>query len=624
MILWLLAFSIVPLAFVTGYSLANYNKAIDQELQRRIQGNHRELQVILSDFEKELMQKMKSRVNDKALAFNLSTGNIAAARNQASQWLQGDIAQRISIFNRDGRLEVSLFKDTQGSVRRQANLEGRDVYLSEAYMGISDEAKIDSLIDFVKSDSLDLIVFSEVRTTSNLRAGFIEEIMRLDSGFIQNLKNRLGLELAFISIDGEKVISSHEDLARYRTGFFKEKHQQLGEKIFELTIRGIPHGFVMSQLSWGKNRFYVAVGASKQAVQEVLRNVNFAFSIMVVAVGLLLIVLSFVISKILLQPVNQLVEFVQDMDFDEKPRELPIRSDNELGILAASFNEMAQRAYKSQMDLKDNIKKLELANLEIRDTQAKLVHSAKMVSLGQLVAGIAHELNNPISFIYSNMEHLRDYSKRLIRLVEVAESTPAQLKQQKEVVEFDYIVKDMPKLIKSCEDGALRTREIVLGLRNFSRLDEAKIKEVDIHEGIDSTLNLLAGELKSRIKVIKNYNQIPAIMCYPSQLNQVFMNILSNAIQSIKDQGEIQITTRVQGKDKVSVSFRDTGIGMTADVRERLFDPFFTTKDVNAGTGLGMSITYSIVQKHKGDISVNSAPGKGTEFLIVLPISLEK
>ena len=164
------------------------------------------------------------------------------------------------------------------------------------------------------------------------------------------------------------------------------------------------------------------------------------------------------------------------------------------------------------------------------------------------------------------------------------------------------------------------TRDIVVGLRNFSRLDEAKEKEVDIHEGIESTLALLAGEFKSRITVVKNFSELPKILCYPSQLNQVFMNILSNAIQAIRDRGEIIITTRLASNDTIEISIRDTGVGMSEEVTQKLFDPFFTTKEVNEGTGLGMSIAYGVIAKHGGSIAVHSKPGVGTEFIIQLPV----
>jgi len=286
---------------------------------------------------------------------------------------------------------------------------------------------------------------------------------------------------------------------------------------------------------------------------------------------------------------------------------------------------MSRRISQARTDLKKKIFELEGANQELKDTQAKLVHSAKMISLGQLVAGVAHELNNPIGFISSNMTHLRDYSEKLVKLVETAESNPQALSALKAELEYDYIVKDMPKLIASCEDGARRTKDIVLGLRNFSRLEEAKLKEIDIHESLDTTLNLLAGEIKNRVQINKHYEPIPNVACYASQINQVLMNILSNALQAIEGSGHIWISTEaLRGSNdktgKVQISIQDSGKGMSPEVLEKIFDPFFTTKGVGQGTGLGLSISYGILQSHGGEIQVRSEIGVGTEFTIIIPV----
>jgi two-component system NtrC family sensor kinase len=281
---------------------------------------------------------------------------------------------------------------------------------------------------------------------------------------------------------------------------------------------------------------------------------------------------------------------------------------------------MSEKIYQTQKELKGKITELEVANLEIKETQAKLVHTGKMASLGQLVAGVAHELNNPIGFIYSNMTHLREYSEKLVQLVGVAEAQPTKLPAAKKEADFDYIVQDLPRLITSCEDGARRTRDIVLGLRNFSRLEEAALKEVDVEEGLQNTLRLLSGELKNRIEVVEEYGGVPFVTCYPSQLNQVFMNILSNAAQAIDGSGTIFIRTKMKNPDTVQIEIEDTGKGMDEETRGKIFDPFFTTKSLGTGTGLGLSISYGVIEKHKGEILVDSEPGRGTKFTLLLPV----
>jgi two-component system NtrC family sensor kinase len=208
-----------------------------------------------------------------------------------------------------------------------------------------------------------------------------------------------------------------------------------------------------------------------------------------------------------------------------------------------------------------------------------------------------------------------------LHLIDVAEHEPQKLDKEKDRADLQYIIKDLPKLITSCEDGARRTRDIVLGLRNFSRLEEAQLKEVDLHEGLDNTLKLLSGELKNRVRVERKYGKVPKVTCYPSQLNQVFMNVLSNAAQAVEDDGEIVIATKKLSGGRVEVSIRDNGKGMSKATAEKIFDPFFTTKALGSGTGLGLSISYGVIQKHGGEILVSSELGEGTEFRIILPVA---
>lgn len=624
LMLWLILFSVVPLAFITGYSLVKYEQAIDQELAQRLYGNSREIRIIIEELEGELRERARRHATDRALVFHLSTNNISQLRDVAQRLMGLHIAQRMSIFNREGRLEVALLKGDEGAVTRQQRLETGDVFLSDNFLQrIEDKDRV-SLIEFSAESSLDLIVFSKVYGSNNRLVGYMEEIIKLDRVFLDNLKKRMGLELMLYSKDGDKSVASRDDLSLYRNRYFKNRYEQVEGKLFEFNIQGTPYGFVIEPVAWGDEKFFLATGASKEAVKAVLKNVNYAFFTIVGAIVLLLVSLSLFISKRLFRPLYELIEAIEEMNPEGPPNEIRDTSGTEIGILTDSFNEMSRRVYTVQKQLRDKIEELEAANQEIRETQAKLVHAAKMAGLGQLVAGIAHELNNPISYIYSNMAHLRDYSDRLIRLVKTAEKDPKKLQSKMEEEEFEYMTVDLPKLITACEEGAQRTRDIVLGLRSFSRLEEAKVKEVDLHEGLESTIRLLGGEFKSKIKVHKKFGKIPKVLCYPSQLNQVFMNILTNACQAIEDRGDIFIETKhVQKDQRVEVIIKDTGRGMTKEIQEKIFDPFFTTKDISSGTGLGMSITYGIIQKHGGEIKLNSEPGKGTEFVISLPVKAQ-
>ncbi|BAS58894.1 response regulator receiver sensor signal transduction histidine kinase [Leptolyngbya boryana NIES-2135] len=281
--------------------------------------------------------------------------------------------------------------------------------------------------------------------------------------------------------------------------------------------------------------------------------------------------------------------------------------------------------------------KLKEALLDLRHTQTQLVQAEKMSSLGRLVAGIAHEINNPISFIYGNLRHTHQYAQELIELLQLYQrkfpTSDSEIQAKSEEADLEFMLNDFPKLLASMKVGIERIREIVLSLRVFSRLDEAGLKEVDIHQGLDSTLTLLEHRLKansqaSNIEVIKDYGNLPLVECYAGQLNQVFMNILNNAIDALLEEPQkqaiptIRISTRVTDDQHISIRIKDNGAGITVDIIQQIFDPFFTTKPVGVGTGMGLAISYQIVvERHQGILECRSRPGEGTEFLIQIPLN---
>lgn len=269
---------------------------------------------------------------------------------------------------------------------------------------------------------------------------------------------------------------------------------------------------------------------------------------------------------------------------------------------------------------------------ELRETQTQLVQSEKMASLGQLTAGVAHEINNPINFVSANIKPLKEDLNDILECIGQYEKVIEENKLEKYFSELEkfkknkdifFSMQEIQELLKGIEEGASRTTEIVKGLRNFSRLDQNIIKKANMNEGIESTLTLLHSVYKDRIEIEKDLREIQEVECLPGQINQVLMNILSNAIQAIHDKGEIFIKTWEE-EPMVKISIRDTGSGMSEVTKQKIFDPFFTTKEVGKGTGLGLSISYGIIEKHKGKIEVNSEPGKGTEFIISLPILQNK
>jgi signal transduction histidine kinase len=298
----------------------------------------------------------------------------------------------------------------------------------------------------------------------------------------------------------------------------------------------------------------------------------------------------------------------------------------------------ALRSYRDYVRMENQSQELNLTLDNLQKTQLQLVQNEKMSSLGQLVAGVAHEINNPVNFIHGNVNYIHDYAEDLLRLVNFYQKKYPNSDQEIQTlfqdVDLDFIQEDLPKVLQSMEVGTTRIREIVLSLRNFSRMDETEMKIFDIHEGIDSTLMILQHRLKEQfdrreIKVFKQYAEFPMLECYPGQLNQVFMNILVNAIDALEDEiiknpdfsPEIKISTAIYQDNQVMISIADNGAGIPENIKKSLFDPFFTTKPVGKGTGLGLSISYQIITKrHGGSLQCISTPGEGCEFVITIPM----
>ncbi|TVO52016.1 ATP-binding protein [Denitromonas halophila] len=289
-----------------------------------------------------------------------------------------------------------------------------------------------------------------------------------------------------------------------------------------------------------------------------------------------------------------------------------------------------QRETAEQELLKRYIELTEL-NCQLHDAQEQLVQSEKLASIGQLAAGVAHEINNPIGYVLSNITSLGGYLDDLLRLFDSFEALeagrapddPALLAVQKlkQEVDFDFLKEDLPALLRESEEGASRVRKIVADLKDFSHADQTQEWVwANIVKGIESTLNVVNNEVKYKASVARHYAEIPAIQCMPSQLNQVFMNLLVNAAHAIEAPGTITITTSQPDAEHVRISIADTGCGIPEAVKARIFEPFFTTKGVGKGTGLGLSLSYGIVQNHHGRIDIDSTPGEGTTFHVTLPI----
>ncbi len=389
---------------------------------------------------------------------------------------------------------------------------------------------------------------------------------------------------------------------------------------------------------------------------------HLASSILLVGLTLAVVmaVAMLLLGRQIVRPILAIAHTAKLVSKGDLTQKVPVLTKNEIGLLAQTFNEMIEKLENSYhhlsnynhvlavkvdertQELIEKNSSLEKTLKKLKETQAQLIQNEKMVGLGQLVAGVAHEINNPISFIYGNIAPARNYAEDLLDLLTLYQQyypdRVAEIRDRESIIELDFIREDFSSLLNSMEDGSRRIQEIVLSLRNFSRHDESKQKKVNIHEGIDSTVLILQNRLKAKvgypeIQIIKEYSNLPLVECLASLINQVFMNILANAIDALEMSWEklkskfasikpqIKIKTEAINKDYISIHIMDNGLGIPAEVKKRIFDPFFTTKPVGKGTGLGLSLSYQIiVEKHRGNFYCNSVVGQGTEFVIELPV----
>jgi signal transduction histidine kinase len=368
-----------------------------------------------------------------------------------------------------------------------------------------------------------------------------------------------------------------------------------------------------------------------QSQSELIDTITIPLILVLIGVGCLL---SYRLTCSIEHPINRLTQVAQAIAAGDASQRLTLNRKDKFGEMAEALNLMVGNLREINEDRANKTHRLHKTKNELEQTQTQMVireqllQQEKMAALGRMVAGVAHELNNPISFVYSNTILLNESITQLRRLLDFydkCEEMPEQVRQKasllKEEIDYDYLVADLSNALQDCHEGSSRVRDIVLNLKTFSRADELEWQSVDITAGIESTIRMLGQFFRpDRVVIHRDYAEMPKIECYAGQLSQVWMNLMVNAAQAMNNRGDLFITTQLSG-DWAVVLFRDNGPGIPEDVLTKIFDPFFTTKSVGEGTGLGLSIVHGIIERHGGELKVESRIGNGTLFTIKLPLA---
>ena len=531
--------------------------------------------------------------------------------------LQADIIQ---IFNAEGDLLLSI---------RQPVLTDNSLRLADVKAKPITNQTTSALINSDDARFSTLIAASPIGN-SNAPVGSVIIGQVVNDNTLQRIAEQTESEL--VAFDNQfQIASTFTD----RGERFSET--QFSEETAEVIVNGVPY-LTKSVVVSGLNGTVLTIATFQSlAPLKRLQRTLWLSVLLVAGVGAgVTVAVGNIVARKITGPIASVThtaqQVIQTTDFGLQAN---VKTQDEVGVLAMALNQLIQwtgsytRALEqSQAKLKHEIQERSQALEFLKAAQSQLIQAEKMSGLGQMVAGIAHEINNPINFIYGNLQHAQLYTQDLLQLIALykekysADDPEIQVAERK--MDLDFVQEDFPKILKSMMVGTERTKEIIVSLRNFARLDEAERKSVDISDGINSTLLILRHRTKYGIEIIKNYEHSSLTNCYPAQLNQVFMNIISNALDVLEDsdlgiQPTITIHTATMPGKETLISIKDNGPGVPKKLKERIFDPFFTTKPVGKGTGIGLSICYQIIEKHKGKLLVQSAKPQGAEFVILLP-----
>lgn len=620
--IYFLPISVFPLLVISVYAIQVFRRNTTETLVTRAASERDAILAEIDRFEGDLLDQARNRGMEPGLIAAVRSGKekaVTAAlesfRSRGALRAFNLSAQFLGASDPDGTPRIPYVpRDGIKEVRRRGETIGR----------------------FTAADGNGLVylVRTVIRPKDGKAVGVLEEEHRYGQPALVEVKSRRQVDVVLLN-DRLSVVAASFALRKEamksisELALRPELHRlnvptivRIGQERYAAFVYPLPDKR-NRRGAWG----FVGLFLSMTSLDAAVDNLTWAVVYLAILFSLIAALLVFVLSNRLVRPIEALVAAMKRVKAGRVSQIPDLQSADEIEYLVRSFNDMARNISEAKKALELRFQELHRANQEIKQTQSTLIQSAKMASLGQIVAGVAHELNNPIGFIYSNMHHLIEYLEKIKELLgayqaahdQLPPAQRAEMEQRFKELDIEFILKDIDDLTRSCLDGAKRTKDIVLGLRLFSRMDGATFKPTDIHEGIRSTLKLLGAQFRDRVTVHEEYGELPPVECNPSQINQVFMNLLSNAAQAIEGKGDVWIRTYRDGEEVV-IEIEDTGQGIPQASVEKIFDPFFTTKKVGEGTGLGLSIAYGLVQKHQGTISVKSKLGVGTRFTITLPI----